>query len=75
MFTFLSKCEEGKLLDLAWCAALNRTKWAKIRNSIIASGDENAESLTEIESSLFHYWLDEETISTEKFQEGVQKLA
>ena len=57
--------------------ALNRTKWASIRRSIIAASDENAESLEYVESALFHYWVDDESVSVDglKKSEGMNKLA
>jgi len=69
--------DNGKYYHLAAGTALNRTKWASVRQSVILDSNENAESLESVESALFHYWLDEESIPLEglKKQQGINKLA
>ena len=54
---------------------MKRNQWASVRETIIKNSAENAESIEIIESALFHIWLDDECISLEKKNQGMQKLS
>lgn len=52
-----------KISHLAAGTALNRTKWAKIREKL---KENNSISLETVESALFHIWLDDDRAQNSK---------